>query len=337
MKKISFYSLFSLILLIGFTSCSKDAEEVIENATPKKAPAISGKGFDIKKPIEIYSDSIPEITVIIEATGKIESLTIEKDSKKIDLVDITKSTSNTEKGFAVALITAHNASSTSLKGETKVELNINQVFIADSMQGKSFELKINVFDVNGLGTEETLNIKVKSRYSVEVSKVVLLGAHENAKGSFYSVISDSVYTSEHAKNNADKIDFLYGYYTNGKATILAPSEAGKLGSSNLASWSTKNETLIAKSATSIFDDLIGDNNDLKQVQIKALNLFASAESSTHQVNSLEEGDVFQFVLVNGTVGVAEVVKLSTGTTGTIELSVAYIKKEIGGNTTITQN
>ena len=337
LKKLPFYSILSLIAILAFSSCSKDVDDIKEIIEPKKAPELSGKDFDISETVTAYYDALPEIIVNVEAPGKIEKLVLEVKGGKIDLVNVANSSSEAAKKIAESLISTSDKST--IKGETSLELNISEALKNNIISSESIAITIKVDDANGLGTEETLNIELKSQYTVEVSKVVLLGGSKSEKGSFYSVLSDSVYIANDAKNNQDKIDFLYGYYSSGNATILAPSKAADLGSSTaLTSWTTKNATKISSVIASSYDELTGDDKLKQQFQISTLNLFALAESvQSHHVESLKEGSAFQFVLVDGTVGVAKVMKLTNGVTGEIELSVAYIKKEIGGNTTITNN
>jgi len=152
---------------------------------------------------------------------------------------------------------------------------------------------------------------------IKKGAVTLMGGQNNATdGSFYSVALGYVMTVGAANSQQAKVDFVYYYGTNNKATIAAPNEATlsqiAYGSTRVSNWTTKNATKYFKVQGATANDPDSWFAD---------NLGKPATDGTSMVTDLKVNDVVMYQTAGGLKG-AYVVTAQSGTqSGTITIQI----------------
>ena len=185
----------------------------------------------------------------------------------------------------------------------------------------SVNASIIVTDKDGQVETKTFTIEVES--NIATYEAVLLGSQDSETlGSFYSTVTNEVYTIADAAENSDLIDFVYFYGSSRKATIGAPDDEVGVQDvfGTVANWETKNNTLF--NLADLQPDEFYEITDSSEL----IELTADSQGWINRVTFLAEGDIVEFVTVDGKSGVFIVTSIEGETYGseskiTIEVKI----------------
>lgn len=259
-----------------------------DNAEDNEAPTLT----DLKVGTTSATDG--SVTVLAGATTI--SFTVSDDNE-------VSSVTVSESGVATPVYTNDKVA----KSSAKISF--------DYTVSKAVSLVITVKDDDDKSISSTLSIKIDAGITSYTAK--LLGAQDNATdGSFLATSTGSVYLLADAKTNSGVVDLVYFYGATNFATLAAPSNAdAQTVFSQITSWTTKNATSLKLAASTT--DFAGINT--------ASGAEAAYNAATGAVgtkaNSLKANDIVAFKTAAGKYGLAKVVSIATGATGSITIDV----------------
>lgn len=216
--------------------------------------------------------------------------------------------------------------------------NVSSITIFDStLNASSFTNDFMTFSYPNQGLEEfTLTawdkknrqssvsfsittIPVASNITIYEDKI--LGAQNSTTGIAFATDDGTVYQLADAKDNAEKIDFVYFYGATNLATIAAPDDATAAqvynnAQNGLQTWSVLNNTRYKMT------DLSGDEFNLI-TSLTQLIITATYPSSPDQsrINYLSTGDVLAFETAGELFGLIRIDNIITGANGLMEITV----------------
>lgn len=306
MKKIA-QNLHSILMafaaILFLTSCGGDDEVTFAlptlniTAAVGETPVTSGD--------EVVVGSRISFTVAITAEGGVNGLTVNGTSY-----------SRSQLGAEA--------------GDTEATIIINSDLIAIGNGEFVFQA---VDDAGQVSAEQTFIVNVIAQ-SVETYTQVLLGGFQNSTlGSFYNVVSNTVYTYNDAVTNSASVDLLFYYAATPMYTIAALDNAEadltletQTQTGDLDDFPTRNPTRFKTFLTVPDFDAISTVPELET----AFNGDA-ASSDQSRITQLSVGDVFGFTLATdrgSKIGLIKVSAVDDGSGGgstraiTIEVKVA---------------
>lgn len=239
--------------------------------------------------------------------------------------------------FKVGIHAIANAST----GAPVTRLTIIRTFInkPDTVMDSTMSTTVLAFDFNTFANgeigEETWNFILRDRdgFTAEKSFVIttvstpgpiqtytqkILGAQLNAAGNFLATDDGTIYTLPDAKNNSNRIDFLYFYSFTTMANLAAPDDVEAATVYNdpvngLQTWAVLNPTLFKKITDPVDWDAIQDDT-----QIIVLTQTGVTEP---KVSNLAVHDFIAFITGAGKKGLLRVDLITGEDEGTIEISV----------------
>ncbi len=177
-------------------------------------------------------------------------------------------------------------------------------------------------DKDGRTGEKILTINVASA-EISTYTATILGAVNNAAGSFMSTQNGNVYTISTAKANSALIDLIYYYTATDKATLAAPDDATAASIYNNANgpanWSTRNATRYSAAPLSneaSFNSITDGT---------AITLAQAVAPTATSAKSLVAGNVLNFVTGAGKKGQIYVQAVEAGESGKITVRVKVQK------------
>jgi len=178
-------------------------------------------------------------------------------------------------------------------------------------------------DRDGNSTEISFNIvkDSSSAYgSIFYFPSVEMGAQNNSIGSFYSLTEDSVYTSNHAFENQDKIDlcYYYDFIETDEHTIASPGasidESVYPGVSGLSNWTNRRTTRFKLTNITEVEFLNALNDSL------LIGAYGQSDGK-RKAKNLQTGNIFSFKNEDGKTGLFRVNSVSGMDAGTVNISI----------------
>ncbi|WP_375559589.1 hypothetical protein ACE193_17895 [Bernardetia sp. OM2101] len=212
--------------------------------------------------------------------------------------------------------------------------------IADA--GTTVTVTIEAVDRDGNRSSKSADISINEAtvpvdpIAIDAFPAVLLGAQDNAStGSFLDANTGIVYTIANARANAAKVDMAYlqGSASNNQGAVigsLSDASVESVFSTNDGSWSTRNNTRFKNTSLSEANfNAITDGSELTAAYAAGTEPDVvngnQSEGSASRVNQLTAGKVFAFRTTAGKDGLAYVVSVDAGNTGTITLNVKIVE------------
>jgi hypothetical protein len=269
LKKLSFLmftALFSMLIVLN--GCKKDEEEKID-----LGPTLSLKTG------EGYTSSDFEV--------------IEGDTLKFGVIAAKSTTHNN-------FLTRFNIYFGDL---TLVDSVIN---VADFDADYSFifngigttKMTFKITAQQGLTAEKELNVVIKEPpvTGVEVMKKsnIEMGSFNDPIGSFFNTADTTIYTLALAKENQEKVDFLFFKGASNQNAIAAPSDSAANTVYNLQDWTIKNETQFT----------LTEMTPEEFIAIGDLHVFPEFDTvnASSNINQLEVGNILMFKTVADKLG-----------------------------------
>lgn len=149
----------------------------------------------------------------------------------------------------------------------------------------------------------------------------ILGAQNNTTGSSFASMDGTVYSIAAAKENSEKIDWMYFYGATNLATIAAPDDAAAAlvfnGDPNgLQHWDTKNATRFKMTALSTADF----NAISSSVQLVTAATLPTPPDQT-KINNLSVGKVLAFETWDEKYGLIHINNITGTSDGSIDITV----------------
>lgn len=290
MKKFAHYA-FTLAAFAGlsvFTGCTSEEETEIVDPSPsvtipQEAPTTGKVGQEIKF----------DIAVVAEA--KIKSIETRFGTITLGTVKTTDFTNATSDKYPFAY--------------TPI----------DADAGKKLDFSVIVIDKKERQVKKDFSITIEAEGSIRTQTAKLLYGQSNTTGgSFYATEGTGMeYTQVNAKTNAAKIDFLYFYGSENKATLAAPSDADAKtiynnANNGLQTWSKLNGTK--------FKEVTMAKAQFDAVTYAAIN--TSAEGATaSKTNMLIADKVVAFITDGGLKGLIYVNSITGTDSGSINITI----------------
>jgi len=183
------------------------------------------------------------------------------------------------------------------------------IFIIRDRDGKSSEISFNIL-LDSTSTYGDIN------YFPEIE----LGAQNNSIGSFFSLTEDSVYTTEAAFANQNKIDlcYYYDFIDTDENTIASPganiNESVYPEENGPLNWATRRTSRYKLASISEENFLTATNDSL------LLAIYGQSDGN-RKAKNLQEGIIFSFKNNDGKVGLFKVNSVLGSDTGTINISI----------------
>lgn len=221
--------------------------------------------------------------------------------------------------------------------ERKYE-NVSTITVLDStISSASFTIDITTFAYPTPGAEDfEVTVWDKADKSSMISFTItttpaasnitvyddkILGAQNNVTGSSFASMDGTVYDIADAKENSEKIDWMYFHGATNLATIAAPDDADAAlvfnGDPNgLQHWDTKNDTRFKMTALSSADfNAINSSVQL----VTAATLPTPPDQS--KINNLSVGKVLAFETWDEKYGLIHINNITGTADGTIDITV----------------
>jgi hypothetical protein len=172
-----------------------------------------------------------------------------------------------------------------------------------------------ITDAEGETAEVSLDITTEITYGpLSVFENVTLGDQDNSTGSSFASLDGTVYNLADAKENSDKIDFVYYYGATNKATLCAPADETAAQVYNnatygVATWATRNATVFKETEVTVEEfDAIPADNDTQVIE------FATGADQSKITNLDHDGApvVLAFETVAGKKGLIKIEDLLVG-------------------------
>ena len=290
---------FAFLLLAGMTmltSCSKNEDTTPTDQTPTlnfvaKTGFITGNtsmivGSEFKVSLACFANS--------------------SSGSKINILKVTRVFQNTP----TVVLDSTDLSLSSLNIDLTYNANANVgdekwYFRITDKAGQYKEISLTITTTSAAGPIDSFDLKI-------------LGAQSASAGSSFASIDGSVYSLAEAKANQAKVDWMYYYGASDFATIAAPDDANAAtiftnATNGLQTWTTKNATRFKLVTDVITWDNITDDAVIVQQT-------ASGVTQT-RITSLSVGKYLAFITASGKKGLIKVDNLTTGSSGSITISV----------------
>ncbi|AHM61916.1 hypothetical protein D770_18320 [Flammeovirgaceae bacterium 311] len=281
------------------TSCGTQEEE---DVTPA-APSISISGVTDHAAATANVGQVVSFSVNVIAPGGFNVIRVDKTvgtGSTVDYAEQSKNPGQTVTSFTYAFTFTPNA--------------------AEAGQAVTFDFV--VVDDNGKQSEHTFVVTVNEPPINSYQTVLLGGQNNSSVPSFYNARDNASYLMAAAKNNKDKVDFLYYFGATNLATVAAPTNADAqtvYGATNLTGMN--NATDFVRT-TAVFADIT------KASDIANAWLEKKSGSVATQVKDLKANDVFAFQLADARgyrIGVAQVVSVEGNYASTAQKITLNIK------------
>ncbi len=291
MKKLNY--LLGLMLITGmiFTSCSKDDDEPL----PPSIQFKGGTGY-----------TSADVTIN------------ENNTIKVGIIGLANSTSGKNLTQFTITLTTNNVPYVLIDSSINTATFDANYLITFPDEGVT-RLSAKVTDKDGLSAEVAFTVTVNGVTGIIDYTDKILGSYDSNTGSSFASADGTVYSMADAKENSEKIDWLYYYGASVHATIAAPDddEAATIftGVNGLDKWATLNNTRFAHSplTASQFDEITTKSQLVTAAQ--------GANPTESRLNGLQIGDVLAFLTAAGDYGLIRVDDIATGVAGTINISV----------------
>lgn len=302
------------------------------------------------------------LVLLLLAVGTLSSCEETEGVDPAPTITINPTTATIEVGqtadFTYTVVSAKNLEEIRIISRNITQETITSFTNNDSHNG-SFSF---VGDIEDVGTTVTVTIEAvdrdnnRSSQSVEITvneavvpvdpiaidsyPAILLGAQGNADvGSFLDANSGAIYKQAEAKANAARVDMAYlqGSASAGQGAVIgAPTDNSiafvyNNATTGVQTWSTRNATRFKDTNLSEtnFND-IGASEGQKIIDAFAAgtqpnNDGTTTEGAKSRVNQLSAGKVFAFQTADGKNGLAHVVSVDAGETGTIRLNIKVVR------------
>ncbi len=284
MRKATF--LFSFLLLAGiafmFTACSDDDDP--DDPQPRYYPTIDFKGGGDYVSSDVTVDTGTSIHIGITAAMNATS------KEKLRIFTVSRVVNNNPEIIYNLEFKEENFSFDSVFVALSEASTENFIFTVEDDEGEKAEVSLNV----------TTEVPPSPYQEINYYEGVVLGSYNDQTGSFYSVSENKVYSIAEANAASEKIDLIYYYGVQNKASIGAPDDAVVNQTYNLSAWTTINETRFFETdyTAEIFD---GMENDSLLIELETFDL-------TSVVN-LEAEKVFAFITADGKKGLVKVAEI----------------------------
>lgn len=274
MKQWKFLSLAVLILAgVSFSACQKDEDEDL-------GPTISlktGAGYT-------YEDfEITEGTTLTFGITATKSTTSDNNLSRFNIYYETG-----DQDLTLVDSVFSNAT-------------FNADYSIEFLGTGSSKIKFRITSQGGLTDEKELNVVVTAA-GVAVKKIsdIELGSWNDPIGSFYNTVDEVAYTVSAAKQNQEKVDFLFFLGAVNQNTIAAPddADANTINTFELEDWTTKNATRFnTTNMTASEFDAITDLHVFPEFDVAG---------ATSKANQLVTGQVVMFRTVAGKLGYIQI-------------------------------
>lgn len=289
MKKLNYLLSALLIASIGLVGCDNAEDNEAPTITNLKVNGVASEGSSS----ELLG---ADVTISFTAT----------DDDKIQSIDLK------EEGASASI-------ETKTYDKSPVEYSKTVKFT------KAVNLIITVVDNDDKSTSKIVSLTVDAGVNSTTTSLSLGAQDDPNNGSFLSTTDFSVYKQLDAFSNQAKIDILYFYdpstTTANNASLAAPNDvfAGTLftGGSGLSNWTTKKNATLLKKVTI---DAATFTAAAKASTVKGI-YDASATTGASKATKLAGGDFVAFKTEAGKYGIAKVVSVAVGATGSITLDV----------------
>ncbi|MCF8303529.1 MAG: hypothetical protein K9I94_09675 [Bacteroidales bacterium] len=298
MKKINV--LLAILFLSGavfFTSCSEDDDDNVD-----VSPNISFKGG------EGFTANDTEVPVGDSVKVGITAQQNDNSGKKLNHLEVTMIFNN-------------------------VENQVYQEDLNDEFIDRNFTITVNnegpsryVFKVTDKANEtaevDITLTGVPSTGPIYSYSEKIMGSYDNNNdGSSFASADGTVYDINEAKNNSEKVDWMYSYGNSTNATIMAPSDdlADAFFGDNMDDFNTRNETMFKLIEENVDWDNIEDDGPIME--------YTSSGVDQTSLTQLEEGEIIGFITdpnksdFAGKHGLIRVDAIQAGADGSIEISV----------------
>jgi hypothetical protein len=179
-----------------------------------------------------------------------------------------------------------------------------------------------ISDSQGQKSSVTVNISLNNT----IKKIwATIGAQQNATiFGYYGLTTKLNYNATDAKANQTLIDFL-GAYDATNAIHLASPAAPSLPTpydTDLASWTTKNDTKFCTPATPV---TVKQFNDLSTEDLLVNSFSTVVANQKNKAKSLKTNDIYSFKTGGGKYGLFKVTSVTTGATGSVAIEIKLQK------------
>ncbi len=206
--------------------------------------------------------------------------------------------------------------------------------------GTTVTVTIEAVDKDNNRSSQSVDIAINEQVNpiaIDAFPAILLGAQANSSvGSFLDANTGDVYTQSDAKANSAKIDMAYlqGSASNGQGAVIGALNDNSIefefdnASTGVQTWGTRNKTRFKDTTLGESDfNAITDGSELMAAFAAGSqpdNNGVTSEGAKSRVNQLTAGKVFAFQTEAGKDGLAYVVSVEEGTTGTIRLNIKIV-------------
>jgi hypothetical protein len=289
-KNFIFFMLLIAVASTVLVSCNKD-----ENTDPQ-LPSINfvgGSGY-------VSADGSYPVNTLL----------------KVGINAAANATSGSKLTKLVVTRTFNNVPTTVLDSTISVaNFSIEANFYTASVAGTE-RFAVKVTDADGETNEISFNIiTTPVEATVNIYTAILMGGQSNLSiGSFWSSVNNTVYKQADAKLNQNKVDLVYFYGTDNKASLASPDEVilGDVWTSGyFADWTIRNATRFKKTTgvnwdaiTATDDDLINENAtglSLSMVNLLQVGDIVAFETASTSANASKKG-LYKVLAINGTTG-----------------------------------
>ncbi len=293
MKKINLaLTVLALMFVTVFTSCQKD-DDVIPG--PPTLVFNSGEGYVYENNQVVFGEEF-KVGIVAAANAESEANLVrfvaeyEINGETFGIVDSTINVANFNMDFDLVL-------------------NANKDVVG------SAEWKFKIVDEKEQMAELSLTTDIVS-YLVKRENINFGSVNDDLYGSFYDVENDKVMFLAEARENQEKVDFIFYKGSSNLDTYCAPDNKDVEDWTLFAidTWQTRNATRFMTTTIS------AEAFDAATTYIEHPTWDDALASD--QVTKLEIGDVFMFKTVDGTMGLVKIENLFTkGDKATIDMII----------------
>lgn len=220
----------------------------------------------------------------------------------------------------ITLETADGTSVVHDEGINVSELDFDYNFTRGLETEETYICKVTDIEGHSAEISMTLGLEVSPFGEINSYSGINLGAQNSTVGHFYSLADNSVYTDANIAGNESSVDMVY-YVGKNNETISSPAMSSEGNILGVDTWTTKNETLYAKTTDvtdTQFDEMQNDELLLVAASIAAENWKAKAKD-------VSVGDYYYFKTQNNKYGLLRVTAVTTGNDGTVTFDVKVQK------------
>lgn len=278
-----------------------------------------------------------------EGTGAAPTVSINPTSATIDVgqtVDFTYNVVSSEGKLEEIRIISRNVTRETITDFTNNNSHSGSFVFTGVVDdaGTTVTVTIEAVDKDGNRGSSSVDITVNEAVdpvAIEGFSAILLGAQNNSStGSFLDANTGTVYKIADARSNSALIDMAYlqGSQSNGQGAVigsLRDASVEAIFSTN--GWTTRSDTRFRNtSLTPQNFDAITDGSEITAAYSGGSepNIGSTGdprEGATSRVNKLAANTVFAFKTADGKDGVAKIVSVDAGESGSIRLDVKIVK------------